>query len=92
MPDQPLQPFAPPTGTFEALHLPSNLVTAEKVVWGILYTVCFYWMVYTIVASYHWFRYSHASWLAIPAIALHLVVSYTLIVYALTGAFIIPIL
>lgn len=88
MPSQPLQPFAPPTNVFEKLQ--SFGVTPTQIVWWILYAVCFYWVIYTLVASYHWFRYSHASWLTVPAIALHLVVSYILIVYALTGAFLIP--
>lgn len=91
MPDQPLQPFAPPTAFLDALHL-SGIVTATQLVWWFLYAICFFWVVYTLVATYHWVRYSHGAWLALPAIALHLVVSYALIVYALTGAFMIPFL
>lgn len=91
MPNEPLQPFAPPTGVAENLHRIMG-ITPTEIVWWILYAVCFYWVIYTLVAVYHWFRYSHASWLTLPAVALHLLVSYTLIVYALTGNFIIPFL
>jgi len=91
MSDQPLQPFSPPTALFQSLHL-TGIVSQEHVVWGILFLVCVYWLVYTIVASYHWFRYSHATWLTVPAIAVHLMISYALIVYALTGTLTIPFL
>lgn len=40
------------------------------------------WAIYSSVASYHWFRYSHASALAIPAIILHLFVSFALFSFA----------
>lgn len=91
MPDQPLQPFAPPSNVLENLHI-ASVVTPTQIVWWMLYAVCFYWAVYTLVAAYHWFRYSHASWLTVPAIAVHLVVSYALIVYALTGTLALPFL
>lgn len=43
------------------------------------------WAAYTIIVTYHWFRYSHRSWLSIPAIATHIVVSGLLIFYIATG-------
>jgi len=50
-----------------------------------LYAVFAFWAVYTIIAVYHWLKYSHASWVAFPAIAVHLFISFALIAYALSG-------
>jgi hypothetical protein len=56
---------------------------------GIL-TIAFFfifvaWLIYTIVVAYHWFRYGHQSWLAVPAIGIHLFVSGLLIFYIALG-------
>lgn len=86
MPDQPLQPFAPPAsfGGFDELSLPDNISASTAVEW-ILYIVFAFWAIYTIIAIYHWLKYSHASWVAFPSIALHLFVSFALMAYALSG-------
>lgn len=80
MPNQPLQPFAPPSALFAQLH-----ISAGTVVTWMLYIVFAFWAIYTIIAIYHWLKYSHASWVAFPAIALHLFVSVALMSYALSG-------
>ena len=49
----------------------------------LLYLVIVFWLIYTVVAIYHWLKYSHASWIAWPAIAVHLVVSLALMSYIL---------
>ena len=82
MSDQPLQPFSPPTALLA--YLPDGFSVGLIVVWA-LYAVFAFWAVYTLVAIYHWLKYSHASWLAFPAIALHLLISLSLISYALSG-------
>lgn len=64
--------------------MPFPFSVATLVVWG-LYAVFAFWALYTLIAIYHWLKYSHASWLAFPAIAVHLVVSVALISYALSG-------
>lgn len=43
------------------------------------------WLTFTVIAAYHWFRYGHRSWLAVPAIAVHLFISAVLILYMATG-------
>ena len=43
------------------------------------------WVIYTLIAAYHWFRYGHQSWVAVPALALHIFVSGAIIIYMLTG-------
>lgn len=83
MSDQPLQPFAPPAGF--ANLLPSGSLSAGGMVEWSLYIAFAFWAVYTLVAVYHWLRYSHASWVAFPSIAVHLVVSLCLMSYALAG-------
>lgn len=82
MPDQPLHPFAPPTLLLS--YLPHGLSVGILVTWA-LYAVLAFWAVYTLVAIYHWLKYSHASWVALPAIAAHVLVSFALISYALSG-------
>lgn len=82
MVDQPLQPFAPPTALLS--YLPSGFSAGGIVIW-ILYAVFAFWTIYTLVAMYHWFKYSHASWVAFPAIAAHLFISFALMAYALSG-------
>lgn len=84
MPDQPLQPFAPPVDLLS--YLPSGLSfsAGTGVVWA-LYAVFAFWALYTLVAVYHWLKYSHASWVAFPAMAAHLFISFALMSYALSG-------
>jgi len=82
MPDQPLQPFAPPENLLA--YLPNGFSAGVAITW-VLYTVFAFWAIYTFVAIYHWLKYSHASWLALPAIAAHLFVSFALMSYTLSG-------
>lgn len=83
MTDQPLQPFAPPQ-ILSQLNVPGLPSTSTLTEW-VLYAVFAFWAVYTLVAIYHWLKYSHASWIAIPSIAAHLFISFALMSYALSG-------
>jgi len=80
---EPLQPFSPPS-SFSSF-LPGGVSSGVLAEW-ILYLVFAFWSLYTVVAVYHWLKYSHASWVALPAIAVHLFVSVALMAYALSGA------
>lgn len=84
MPDQPLQPFAPPTALFNQLNI-SGVLSFDVVFQWIIYATFLFWFIYTIVAIYHWLKYSHASAVAFPAIVLHLFISLPLMIFALTG-------
>ncbi len=84
MTDQPLQPFTPPTALLNQLHL-SGLLSPGFLLEWVLYAIFAFWALYTLVAIYHWLKYSHASWVAFPAIAIHLVISLALMSYALSG-------
>lgn len=39
------------------------------------------WATYTVIAAYHWFKYGHRSWLAVPAIGIYVFVSGLAILY-----------
>jgi len=86
MSDEPLQPFSPPTSL--AGLLPEGVSAGVLVEWA-LYIVFAFWAIFTIIAIYHWLKYSHASWVAFPAIGVHLFVSITLMAYALSGVIIV---
>lgn len=82
--DQPLQPFSPPTALLSYLSVPTGISAGAAMIWT-LYAVFAFWAAYSIVATYHWLRYSHASWIAFPAVAAHAFVSFSLMSYALSG-------
>ncbi len=73
----------PSTISIDSL-LPVSISTV--VVWA-LYALLVFWAAYTIVTIYHWLKYSHASWLTFPAIAVHLFISFALISFILFGNF-----
>lgn len=79
--DQPLS-FSPPA-FFDQLHL-AGISDGTMVIWT-LYAVFAFWAIYTLIAIYHWLKYSHASLIAFPAIAVHVFVSFSLMTYALSG-------
>jgi len=65
------------------LQLPTWITgaSAESVI-SIIFTLLFiWWLIYTIVAAYHWFRFGRSSWVAVPAIAAHLVISGVIFVF-----------
>jgi hypothetical protein len=78
----PLQPFSPPAEL--AAFIPGGISAGTLMIW-VLGVVFVFWAIYTLVAIYHWLQYSHGSLLALPAIALHLFVSISLMIYTLTG-------
>jgi hypothetical protein len=85
MPDQPLVPFQNPLETLSHLGITVPAGSTLTVLLAFVFAV---WLIYTLVATYHWLKYSHASLLAFPAIFVHLAVSVALMSYALTGNFI----
>ena len=85
MPDQPLQPFALPADLSSFFPNGLNISAGATVEWA-LYAVFAFWALYTVVAIYHWLKYSHASWVAFPAMVVHLFISFALMSYALSGS------
>lgn len=82
--DQPLQPFSAPVSLLPYLE---GFLSPGTIVAWFLYAAFAIWSIYTIIAVYHWIKYSHASLIALPAIGLHLFVSFVIAVYALSGVF-----
>jgi glucan phosphoethanolaminetransferase (alkaline phosphatase superfamily) len=74
-----LNPF--PTPSF----LQFDAVTIDKILTITLVSVFIAWGIYTLIVSYHWIRYSNRSLLTFPALALHLLVSATLFIFAITS-------
>lgn len=83
MPDTQLQPFNMPEIAFK--NLPNGL-SADTIVQWFIYLVIAFWTIYSIVAAYHWFKYSHEAKIAYPAIVTHFIVSAILIAFTLSGA------
>jgi len=78
-------PMAPLEGVSSPLSYFPQITSTHDVV-SIMFTVIFLlWAVYTVVAIYHWVRYGHKSWLAVPTITLHIVVSAALMIFATSG-------
>jgi len=63
-----------------------NVPNIETVL-SVLVTIIFiWWLIFTIVVTYHLLRYARDSWVTVPAIALHFIVSAWIFVFA-TGGF-----
>ena len=74
-----LNPFpAPSFGALPSIDASGVLSVAFLVVFSI-------WVLYTVVSAYHWFRYSHKSWIAVPALAIHVFVSGFLLLFIMSA-------
>ncbi len=80
--DYPLSPVSSPFSFFTDAGI---TLSSHQVAGALLLIVLIAWAINTLVAVYHWLRYSHAALIATPAIAIHLVVSGILIVFAGAG-------
>ena len=78
-----LNPFVSPFTALEKLgiSLPEGGIEV-----GVPILIFGLWFLFTLVVGYHWFRYSHSSLIAFPAVFVHLIISAFIIWYALTGA------
>ena len=76
----PLSPVSSPFVLFGKLG-----ITGHSVALVLFSVVLLFWVIYTLVVIYHWVRYSHASRVATPAIALYLVGSCVFMLLALSG-------
>jgi len=79
LPEAPLEAISSPLAFLPRVESAYDLVS-------ILFTAVFFlWALYTVVSIYHWVRYGHHSWIAVPAIALHLFISAVLMIFATSG-------
>lgn len=75
-----------PSGPTLPQSLPTfPLPSLEQIVAVGITIVFIWWLVFTVVVFYHWFRYARDSWLTVPILALHLAISGWIFVFA-TGA------
>jgi membrane protein YdbS with pleckstrin-like domain len=66
------------------ISLPGSV--SVETVFPVLFSLIFLcWLLYTLVAIYHWLRHAGDSWIAVPTVALYLLVSGFLIFYATSG-------
>jgi len=72
---KPLFSFSPSAHSFDISSL-------APIIFLLVFVV---WVIYTFAAAYHWFRYGHQSWLAVPALVAHLFVSGVIIIYMMSG-------
>jgi len=54
----------------------------EMIAFGIIFMI---WIIFTIISAYHWIRYNYRSVITLPMIALHIFISFSLIMYAWSG-------
>ena len=59
-----------------------SLVEVLPVAFLVVFVV---WAVYTAIAAYHWVRFGHESWAAVPALLTHAVVSLWIMFFAISG-------
>ena len=77
MEDVPVQPFT----VLDFLRY-VDVGSVVAIAFAILFIV---WALYTVIAGDHWLRYGHSSAVAIPALITHVVVSWLLAGYAVSG-------
>jgi len=81
-----MQPIGIASSTIPSFTLFTGSINPETAL-TVLFTLIFiWWAVFTFVAGYHWLRFGRESWVAIPAMALHFIVSGWIFVFA-TGGF-----
>lgn len=77
-----LQGVSSPTDVFAPLFTAVNISQITSVIAAVLFLI---WVVYTIFASYHLVRYGYRSAVSIPAIIVHVAVSISLALFAVSG-------
>lgn len=63
----------------------SGVINPHTVLVVVFTLIFIWWAVFTLVAAYHLFRYGRESWVAVPAVAIHLLVSAWIFVFATGG-------
>ncbi len=81
-PTQAFQGISSPQEVFAPFFASFDLTTVVSVIALLLFLI---WTIYTAVASYHLLRYGHRSAVAIPAIMTHVLVSFFLSLFAVSG-------
>jgi hypothetical protein len=85
MPTNPITPTAPLPAITTPFELLPGAINAHDITSAIFTGAFVIWVFYMVIAIYHWIRYGHNSWLMFPAIAVHVVVSGALLLFAVSG-------
>ncbi|HEX8591162.1 MAG TPA: hypothetical protein VF696_00190 [Candidatus Paceibacterota bacterium] len=82
-----IDPFPAPKFLTLGSSSPSSINTPDMsgVLAAIYAIVFFIWVAYSLISAYHWFRYGHRSFLAVPLLAMHVVISITLLLVIAAG-------
>lgn len=81
-PQPTFQGISSPMEVFGPLFDRVDVTSVISVVAALLFMI---WVLYTAIASYHLLRYGHRSAVAIPAIITHVLVSFFLALFAVSG-------
>lgn len=81
-PQTALHGVSSPTEVFGPLFASLDMTTIISIAALILFAI---WALYTVIASYHLLRYGHRSAVAVPAIITHVLVSFSLALFAVSG-------
>lgn len=75
-----------PTPSFLSVGSDTGLNLDVSAVFPAIFAVVFFiWVAYTLVVAYHWLRYGHQSFVAIPMLVLHVVISGALMLITTAG-------
>ena len=72
-------------GSSSPIGIHVSALAVSEVIPVLFFLVFFIWVIYTLIASYHWLRYSNNTTLALSAITAHIIVSLMLAVYTVSG-------
>lgn len=83
MDSAPLTPLQNPLAMLSLFGLDFGHGPSTSILLALVFGV---WLIYTLIATYHWVKYSHGSMAALPALFVHLVVSVGIMSYAISGS------
>jgi hypothetical protein len=62
-----------------------NVISQQEILTIVLLLVFIVWLIYTFIVMYHWIRYGHRSWIVMPVLATHVIISAALFLMAISG-------
>jgi hypothetical protein len=63
----------------------SDTIDAGSIVAVVFALIFLWWLIYSLVAAYHWLRFGRETWVAVPALGVYLVVSGWLLFFMTSG-------
>lgn len=75
-------PALQPPVSLSLMHSTIDPRTILSVGFALIFVI---WAIYTLVVIYHWVRYGHQSWAAVPAVITHLVVTACILMFMVSG-------